>query len=141
MKRAICILALATFLVVPGSIAASAESPEGSTADPTQRVSLSGISHDISVRLDGQFVDSGRLTAIFAGCRSHRTVLLKGRELDGHVSILDRDRTSIGGAWATRADYDGFIRVKAKVKRSSFLRAPGHRRVCLPDAVTWKPKR
>jgi hypothetical protein len=96
------------------------------------------ITHDSSVHVNGEFVDSGRVHSHGISCEANREVLLTARDDEGHLVLLDADRTSIGGAWATQANYDGgFVRVKARVKPRTYRTDRGFRHVCKAASIVW----
>jgi hypothetical protein len=127
MKRGMSVLVV---LVVVAAFGAG-------TAVARRSISTS-ITHDSQVELSsGVFLDTGHLTSRSAYCRALREVRLVGFSADGRATDLDVDLSSYFGAWATLAEYSGYVRVKAKATRLKFRTHGGRRKVCTRAVVIW----
>jgi hypothetical protein len=138
MRRVVWILVAAGLLAGFASMPVRAESP--GVPSPGSPVTVQPITHDFSVRARGESLDGGIIASSFIPCLGRRKVQLWGRFRNGELTLLDTDVTSIGGAWATQANYmGGFVRIRAKVRQRHYRTPNGHRRLCNRGAVSWTP--
>ncbi len=126
MKRATWILVVAGAALTLGVGVASAR-----TSYPSE------ITHEDSVALPGgKTLVSGQVTSPSRLCSALRGVKLIAHYPDGSNELLDIDLSSVGGAWAAKADLTGADRLKAVAVRSAF-RVHHRRKVCNRAAVVW----
>ena len=85
----------------------------GALAALTMGVGMAGanvpsttITHDDSVDLgNGKFLFSGQVTSHRQVCEVFRSVKLTAHYPSGRTQVLDLDTTSVGGAWAMKAEH------------------------------------